>query len=211
MCKEKDYLHSEKVGNLTVKIDYDQDAPNPMSEFDNAGEFYRYDSWGRLEETNVKGLTRYPRELLIAEIKASRYPLVLVFDVCSYGGRVTAQRVNWWEIEDYENSEGFYIFDAATIREEWGTKRVRIDGKRLTPTQQAERYGKAVLHTQGDYYSGNVYGFVVEDENGEDVDSCFGFYGDYEEGALSEGIATAKAHIEYEKKQAAKCAAVMHF
>jgi hypothetical protein len=32
-----------------------------------------------------------------------------------------------------------------------------------------------------DYLTGNVYGFIVEERNGDDweeVDSCWGFYGD---------------------------------
>lgn len=37
---------------------------------------------------------------------------------------------------------------------------------------------KAELKTYDDYLQGNVWGYVIEDEEGDDVDSCWGFYGD---------------------------------
>lgn len=56
-----------------------------------------------------------------------------------------------------------------------------------------------------DYLAGNVYGYVVEGPNGDVLDSCWGFYGDYEDGALSEGRSTAEYHYkEMLKKKARK-------
>lgn len=48
-----------------------------------------------------------------------------------------------------------------------------------------------------DWAFGNVYGYVIEGQDGEQVDSCWGFFGDYDNefGALSEAIASVK-HIQ---------------
>ncbi len=37
---------------------------------------------------------------------------------------------------------------------------------------------EAELKTYDDYLQGNVWGYVIENEEGDDVDSCWGFYGD---------------------------------
>jgi hypothetical protein len=34
------------------------------------------------------------------------------------------------------------------------------------------------VKTLDDYYTGSVYGFTIEDENGNETDSCWGYYGD---------------------------------
>lgn len=71
------------------------------------------------------------------------------------------------------------------------------------------------LDAQVDYYSdwaqGNVYGYVVRDEAGDTLESCWGFIGEpSESGVIEEGVAAAKALIEYEKKQTRLCEQAMH-
>jgi hypothetical protein len=52
--------------------------------------------------------------------------------------------------------------------------------KRFTKKQQQNIYGylEGEIETFDDYLTGNVYGFIVENEEGEEIDSCWGFYGD---------------------------------
>lgn len=48
------------------------------------------------------------------------------------------------------------------------------------PEWDADRYLKAIVGEVGTYdmfLRGDMYGYVVEDEDGEEVDSCWGFYG----------------------------------
>jgi hypothetical protein len=42
------------------------------------------------------------------------------------------------------------------------------------------------------FASGQIYGYTVEDENGEEVDSCWGFYD------IDEAINDAKGYIDYD-------------
>ncbi len=46
-----------------------------------------------------------------------------------------------------------------------------------TITQWLEQQIAAEVHEYDQYLRGDVYGIVIEDENGEAVDSCWGFYG----------------------------------
>jgi len=60
--------------------------------------------------------------------------------------------------------------------------------------ESARELARGHIKTWNDYLSGNVYGYEVKTLDNEDVDSCWGFYGDYdaEYGALPE----AKAVID---------------
>ena len=44
----------------------------------------------------------------------------------------------------------------------------------------------AEVEEYAEYLAGNVYGYEVLDEDGNDIESCWGFIGDYECGALEE-------------------------
>jgi hypothetical protein len=58
---------------------------------------------------------------------------------------------------------------------------------------------KGSIDLFGDWVTGNCYGYAVEDEENETIDSCYGFFGDYDSkyNALSE----AKSFIDYEVEQ----------
>ena len=53
-----------------------------------------------------------------------------------------------------------------------------------------------------DWAFGNVYGYEVLDADGENIDSCWGFFGDYDVpySALSEAQSAADGHIERARK-----------
>jgi hypothetical protein len=61
---------------------------------------------------------------------------------------------------------GWIICDNETIEREFKGDRA-LAGKCL----------RAEVEVYDDYLTNNVYGFIIEDENGEHIDSCWGFYG----------------------------------
>ena len=73
---------------------------------------------------------------------------------------------------------------------EWGKKR-------FTPKVQkhAENCLRGEIDTFDAYLRGAVAGFVATDADGEDIDSCWGFYPD-EDGHYREPIAQAKSAID---------------
>jgi len=64
---------------------------------------------------------------------------------------------------------------------------------------------RAAIKLYGYWAWGDVYGFVIKDAAGEEIDDgpCWGFYGDYPEygGSIDEAKATVDNHIAYETKQ----------
>jgi len=75
--------------------------------------------------------------------------------------------------------------------------------------KKALKIAEAVIEEWNDYLSGNVYSFCVTSPFGDVIDSCSGWYGDYEKsGMLKEAKASinqeihskVKRHIKYLKK-----------
>jgi hypothetical protein len=63
--------------------------------------------------------------------------------------------------------------------------------------KDAKKLAEGLIEEWNEYLSGNVYAFRTEDEtNGVDIDSCGGFYGDYD-AKDADIIAEARASIDY--------------
>jgi hypothetical protein len=77
--------------------------------------------------------------------------------------------------------------------------------KEWKTSKKARKYAEGQIETWNDYLSGNVYGFQVTFE-GEDVDSCWGFYGDYDSkgGCLDEARSNAEHFAEKKIEKHAK-------
>jgi hypothetical protein len=88
---------------------------------------------------------------------------------------------------------GWVYVTKAKAREEFG--------KRLTKARLAkvEECLRGEVKTYDDYLTGNVWGFIVEDEDGNHVDSCWGFVGDVDY-AFAEGKAAAECYLQSEEK-----------
>lgn len=71
------------------------------------------------------------------------------------------------------------------VRKEFNTKRIT---KRIMDMVMSHLKGE--VETYSKYLGGEVYGYEIVDNNGEIVDSCYGFYS--EEDAQSEGNASLK-------------------
>jgi len=67
---------------------------------------------------------------------------------------------------------GFVVVTKSAIRENFLVKRVT---KKLI--DKSIRIAEGEVETLSNYVRGDVYGFVVEEDGGE-IDSCYGFYGD---------------------------------
>ena len=67
---------------------------------------------------------------------------------------------------------GFILANKKSILAEFGGK---IVTKKLRERVEGILEGEVQTYTK--YLEGGVYGFVIEDEEGEHIDSCYGFYG----------------------------------
>lgn len=67
---------------------------------------------------------------------------------------------------------GIIYVEKETILKEYGAKRFT-----KAMREKAEEILRMEVKEFDQYLTGDVYGFVIEDENGETMDSCWGFYG----------------------------------
>lgn len=67
---------------------------------------------------------------------------------------------------------GFIFISKEKIRKEYNVKRV---SKKLL--KKVESYLINEVKTYDDYMTGQVYGFSIENNDGEEIDSCWGFFG----------------------------------
>ena len=91
---------------------------------------------------------------------------------------------------------GYIIVSKEDIKKEYGWK--VLTKKRI---KQIETYLKNEVDTYNNYLIGNVYGYNVIDSNGESIDSCWGFNGDFEDSCI---ISEAKSFIDYHLKELKK-------
>lgn len=69
---------------------------------------------------------------------------------------------------------------------------VLVKRNRRLRKKTAYKYAEGIIETWNDYLSGNVYGYMIEDSEGNEEGGCWNYYGDWEtSGILDE----AKAEI----------------
>jgi hypothetical protein len=83
---------------------------------------------------------------------------------------------------------GLIFVSAKRIREEYGAKRI---SKKLR--ERVEGYLRNEVEEYDRYLRGECYGYVIEDEAGEEVDSCWGFLG---LGYVTEQVEDQLRHFE---------------
>jgi len=66
---------------------------------------------------------------------------------------------------------GFIYVEKDTLRKEYGKQRIS-----KAVEQKAIKLLEGEVETYDKYLTGQVYGYVIEDADGEHVDSCWGFY-----------------------------------
>lgn len=90
---------------------------------------------------------------------------------------------------------GFVYVSHEDIKKEYNVKRLTKN-----VLERAEKTLRSEVEIYDDYLTGNVYGYIIEDENGEHLDSCWGFLGDYKY-CLEEAKSAADWHAEQKEKE----------
>lgn len=178
---------------LTIRIEQDEDPESPR-EWDNLATmlcFHKRYSLGdktdlRSDAFNGWGeVEKHLRKELGAVLVAALYLYDhsgLRMKIGSFIGH--AQHAEW-----DSGQVGFIYVTREALLKEHSAK--RITKKMLA---QAQKNMEGEVETYDQYLSGQVYGYIVEDEDGEHLDSCWGFYG-YEY-CLEEAKSVADHHAE---------------
>ena len=165
-------IESFKVGAKTVKIMIDENPESPRhdSNLDVMAAFHgRYalgDKGHGILSTCFDGWAEMEAHILKEMDAAIVLPLYL-YDHSGITINTKPFSCPW-----DSGQVGFIFVTKAKLRAEYGVKRMGA-----ATIRKATAVLESEVKTYDEYLRGDVYGFVVEDAEGNQLDSCWGFYG----------------------------------
>ena len=201
MARER-YIHqTEEYKGHKIEICLDDEAESPR-DWDNLGTIYSNNPRHNFDGKSVKDLVREcgknpdNYDTIPFSLFSKKYIWAKVYAYEHSGMTVTVADSNPYPDQRWDS----YLLGVVAISKEKARK--EYGWKRVTP--QREKFVIGVMsreiETLDQYLTGEVYGYVVKDKDGNETDSCWGYFGD--EG-IKEAIAEAKDIIDYTMEHAA--------
>jgi hypothetical protein len=167
-------IKSFTVGNLRVEIRADSDPPSPRED-DNLGRMICFHERYYLGDEHTYRHADYAgwEELEAAIQKNEDAAIILPLYLMDHSGisiSTSADRFRACDGAGWDWGQvGFIVGTRAALRKEYG----RLTKKRIA---QAIRVLIGEVETYDQYLSGDVYGYEIL-QDGDVIDSCWGFYG----------------------------------
>lgn len=197
---------------MKLKIVQDEDASNPRAEFDHAGTMVCWHSRYNLGDKDPDSKRWSPLFGTPDEFREWRRThgeggIILSLSLLDHSGLHIwcGAGPHWSDSAGWDSGPIGYIYATReTILKEWGK------GNRVTAKARelAEKCLRAEVEEYDQYLTGDVWCYTVEDDDGEHVDSCCGFYGrDYCEQQGQEALnhAMARAKLIEDETMLAGC------
>ena len=186
-----DVLETIEYRGYTIEIIQDVCSENPIIENDGNVEFCCWHSRYTLGNSDRFGDRSGSAEECREYAKTTNSILYPLFIYEHSGIALSLGREYPFSCPWDSGQVGYILIDREWLKEFFGksyfTKKIK------------ERMRKAAennVKLYNDYLSGSVYGYIVKDQEGEDIDSCFGFYGyEHKKSGLMD---QAKDCIEYQ-------------
>lgn len=149
---------------LTLKIEQDTDPLDPRENFDHVGTMVcwhgRYnlgDDVNKAKLSSTEFMKTVPKDSIILP--------VYLYDHSGLTMNTTGFSCPW-----DSGQVGWIFCTMDKARKEWSGTDEEIRSKAMACLRaEVEEYDQ--------YLTGDVWGFTIEDETGEDIESCWGFYG----------------------------------
>ena len=157
-----------------ISIEQDPDPQNPRTEWDNLGTmvcFHRRYDLG--DEHDYKEDDYYGWDELEEAITKEEDPAVIlpIYMLDHSGITVSTQPFSCpWD----SGQVGFIFISKEKVLKEYSLGGDTIPDETL---ETVEKCLHGEVETYDQYLTGDVWGYIIEDEDGEHVDSCWGFYG----------------------------------
>jgi hypothetical protein len=184
-------------GGHRVAVEHDPDPYNPRKKFDRLGTVLLVDSW----RYNFGDDTASVEEL--REIYNDPDNIALPIYAYEHGG-ITINTTGFscgWD----SGQVGIVYMTKAQAVENWGKKIVTAKVR-----EAAIKCLEAEIEELDNYLTGQVYGYCVYNPEGEEVESCWGFFGDSDY-CLGEGVSVAESlEAKAEKNKRAAWRAALH-
>lgn len=189
---------------LTIEIHYDPEPLNPRREYEHETTmalFHRnYDLGDENHGIDSEDFDGWEEMSLHIEKKLKAVVILPVY-LIDHSGLAVRSGPFFEDPGGWDSGVVGFIFQTAKgIREQWMLPR----NKKLTDEQIAAALNglEIEIGEYNDYLSGNCYGYVIEDADGDHLESCWGFLGD-DTYCKAEAISMADAIADRrDKKQA---------
>jgi hypothetical protein len=205
--KNDNLVEEIELDGFTGKIYYDSDPSNPREEWDNLCTMvcfhkrynlgdkkhgYSSSDYGSWEELYNHIMEEYGNKVVIKSIFMYEHGGITIS---------TGPFSCGWD----SGQIGFIFISHDKMNKEWASKPFESEEALI---KQANDCIDAEIETYDQYLRGDVYGFEIEDPDGECVDSCWGFHGiEYMKQEVNDILKFyVNKYIENEKE----CDAAMH-
>jgi len=166
-------VDEQEYKGYIIEIHQDDDPLNPRTEWDNAGTmicFHKRYNIGDKHEMNLEETHEYVERQDVISLPLYLYDhSETSISTRSFHGR--AHQAKW-----DSRQVGWIAVTKEKAVHEWGNKNFT---KRVRERALACLESEVITYDQ--FLRGEVYGFIINDPDGDKVDSCWGFYGDPEE------------------------------
>ena len=189
---EWDNLGRQVYWHRRMNLGHCHEITNKMSQEDwlrwQVGEHLGVNNWDVYSEKYEKFENMNLEELWE---EFDKYNLSIPVHAYEHGGITissSGRRAGW---DSFDSGQlGFVYVSHEDIIKEYGS----LD------LERAEKCLRGEVETYDDYLTGQVYGYIIEDENDEELDSCWGFLGDYKY-CLDEAESAADYWAEQKEKE----------
>ena len=167
MCYAK---YKDAAGNV-LTVEYDHDAENPR-ERDNIGKFIVSPrcKYAPVEAEDDR-LTMYDRTT-DEKILDKEYIFLPVYVYDHSAVAMNTTGFAGWQHAAWDSGQiGWYVVEKTEVRRQYNVKRI-------SPKLREKVLGwmQGEIETYSRYVNGDVYGYKIEDNEGNLLDSCWGFY-----------------------------------
>ncbi|MBF0578189.1 hypothetical protein [Dysgonomonas sp. GY617] len=170
---DQSLYETQEYNGYNTNIYYDGDPQHPRKEFDNIGTLYTRHRSMQPEED-------FGKHFEIEEVFAKQdYDFTNHFKKKYIAHRVymydhSGQTVSTSPFSCRWDSAllGIIAVSIADVKKEYGWKNIT---KRRR--EKIEEYLQGEVETFDDYLTGSVYGFTITDDQDNEIDSCWGYYG----------------------------------
>jgi hypothetical protein len=205
-------IETKQIDGYKIRIEQDSDPCNPRTEWDNLGTmvcFHRQYTLGDLKSPKNKqnggkyhGMDMEEAQEFeaVARADAKNYVVLSLFLYDHSGITISTNPFSCpWD----SGKVGFIFVSKKTLVEE----KIMTADESLTNIKlrmKIVKYLEGEVETYDKYLRGDVCGYVVESPDGDEVDSCWGYFG--EKDAMGDAEAVVKNHLADDKKTLAMMA-----
>jgi len=194
-------IETIKYKNFDIEINQDIDSQNPRKEFDNLGTMIFFHKRYNLgDETNLNSNDFNNWHEVEKYIIKNYNPFVLLpVYMYDHSGITISCSLTYPYNDKWDSCQiGFIFVEKEKIKKEYEYKKLTKKRK-----EQIKKYLLNEVKIYDDYLTGNVYGYSINDNEDNFIDSCYGFYGYNfkENGLLEQAKNSIDCHIESKRKE----------